>query len=293
MSALADAVRAGFETDAARYPPATGADLCCALVLALLTLTGLTLYAAGGYHAAFHAVNGLAPALPRWLWQGITMLGDERVAIALALLLARRHPQVLYAILVAALLATLANRGIKLGAEQLRPPAVLPPDSFHSLGPANKRLSFPSGHTVTAFVLFGVLAYHLRRWRVPLLVLAALAGLSRVTIGVHWPVDVLAGAVIGLAAAWAGVHLAARWRWGRRPSVHFAVVALGAVAAVLLVIDDAGYDSSLWIRLPIAVAALGVVAWNYVVVPWREASGRPPRAPEESPLPRGRAPGRG
>jgi membrane-associated phospholipid phosphatase len=272
MSTLAEGIRAAFAADAARYPPNTGADLCCALVLALLTLTGLTLYAAGGYHAGFHAVNGLAPALPRWLWQGLTTLGDERAAIALALLLARRHPQLVYAILVAALLATLANRGIKLGADQLRPPAVLPPESFHLLGPANKRLSFPSGHTVTAFVLFGVLAYHLTRWRVPLLVLAALAGLSRITIGVHWPVDVVAGACLGLGAVLAGVHLAHRARAGQSPYLHFAVVALAVAAAVLLVVDDAGYESSLWIRLPIAAAGIGAAAWSYLVVPWRGPS---------------------
>lgn len=274
MAALADAIRATWIADAGRHGPMPGADLCCAIVLALLALTGLTLYAIGGYHAAFHDLNDLAPWLPRWLWHGLTMLGDERAAVALALLLARRHPHVLYTILVAALLATLANRGIKLGADQLRPPAVLPPDSFFMLGPANKRLSFPSGHTVTAFVFFGVLAYHFRRWRLPLLATAAAAGLSRVTIGVHWPLDVIAGAFIGLASAWAAVHLAHRLRWGVNPYLHFGIVALASVAAVLLVVDDSGYDSSLWIRLPIAVAALGAAAWNYVMLPWRDTSAR-------------------
>jgi membrane-associated phospholipid phosphatase len=269
---LAGAVRADWTADAARHGPAAGADRCCALALALLVLTGLTLYAVGGYHASFHALNGLAPWLPRWLWQGLTMLGDERAAVALALLLARRHPHVLYTILVAAVLATLANRGIKLGADQLRPPAVLPPDAFHLLGPALKRASFPSGHTVTAFVFFGALAYHFRRWRAPLLALAAIAGLSRVAMGVHWPIDVVAGACIGLGAVWAGVHVAHRARAGQSPYLHFAVVALAVAAAVLLVVDDAGYESSLWARLPIAAAGIGAAAWGYLVVPWRGRS---------------------
>ena len=275
MAALTGAIRAAWAADAGRHPPMPDADLCCATTLALLALTGLTLQLIGGYHAGFHEVNGLAPWLPRWLWQGLTTLGDERAAIALALLLARRHPHVLYTVLLAALLATLANRGIKLGADQLRPPAVLPADSFHLLGPANKRLSFPSGHTVTAFVLFGVLAYHFRRWRLPLLATAAAAGLSRVTIGVHWPLDVIAGAFIGLASAWAAVHLARRLRWGVNPYLHFGIVGLGSVACVLLLADDSGYESSLWIRLPIAAAGIGAVAWSYVVVPRRESRLRP------------------
>jgi membrane-associated phospholipid phosphatase len=262
-------VRAACADDAARYGPSPRADLCCVLALALFTLACLTLLAAGGYHAGFHAVNGLAPWLPRWLWQGLTTLGDERAAIALGLLLARRHPHVLFTILVAALLATLANRGIKVGVNALRPPAVLPADAFQLLGPANKRLSFPSGHTVTAFVFFGVLAYHFRRWRWPLLALATAAGLSRVAIGVHWPIDVIAGAIIGLASAWAAVHLAGRLRWGINPYVHLGTVALASVAAVLLVVDDGGYDNSLWLRLPIAVAAIGAAVWGYVVVAWR------------------------
>ena len=274
MTSLARAVGITWTADAARYVPTRRADLCCAIALALLALTGLTLHVADGYHAAFHGVNGLAPLLPRWLWQGLTMLGDERAAIALALLLARRHPHILFTVLVAALLATLANRGIKLGADQLRPPAVLPADSFHLLGPANRRLSFPSGHTVTAFVFFGVLAYHFRRWRPPLLAAASTAGLSRVTVGVHWPIDVIAGAIIGLASAWAAVHLARRLRWGANPYVHFGIVGLGSVACVLLLADDSGYESSLWIRLPIAAAGIGAVAWSYVVVPRRESRQR-------------------
>jgi membrane-associated phospholipid phosphatase len=274
IAGLADAVRADWTADAARHGPDVGADQCCALALALLVLTGLTLYAVGGYHAGFHAVNGLAPGLPRWLWQGLTMLGDERAAIALALLLARRHPHVLYAIVVAAVLATLANRGIKLGADQLRPPAVLPSDAFHLLGPANRRLSFPSGHTVTAFVFFGALAYHFRRWRVPLLALAATAGLSRVAIGVHWPIDVVAGACIGLGAVWAAAHIAHRARAGTSPYLHFALVALAVGGAVLLVVDDGGYESSLWIRLPIAAAGIGAAVWSYLVAPWRGSSAR-------------------
>ena len=66
--------------------------------------------------------------------------------------------------------------------------------------------SFPSGHTSTAFAAaVAVSAFHPRlRW--PLLALAALVGLSRVYLGVHYALDVVAGAAlgtaIGLTAAW-------------------------------------------------------------------------------------------
>jgi membrane-associated phospholipid phosphatase len=64
--------------------------------------------------------------------------------------------------------------------------------------------SFPSGHTVGAFALAGVLLFGARSmWlRVIAVALAALVGLSRVFAFRHWLSDVTASAVIGLVVAW-------------------------------------------------------------------------------------------
>ncbi len=61
--------------------------------------------------------------------------------------------------------------------------------------------SFPSSHAanITASMLFLGLAY--RRLLVPLVLIAAVVGYSRIYIGVHWPSDVLAGAALGAALA--------------------------------------------------------------------------------------------
>ena len=82
--------------------------------------------------------------------------------------------------------------------------------------------SFPSGHAATAFAAaVAVGAFHPRvRW--PLLGLAALVGLSRIYLGVHYVLDVLAGAALGialgLAVVWATRRLQA-WlaRFGTSP----------------------------------------------------------------------------
>lgn len=72
--------------------------------------------------------------------------------------------------------------------------------------------SWPSGHTTAAFALAtAVLALPRspgrgRAWiavKAVLLVLAGLTGLARVTVGAHWPTDVVAGAVVGSAMAFA------------------------------------------------------------------------------------------
>ena len=62
--------------------------------------------------------------------------------------------------------------------------------------------AFPSGHASRAFVVAGFLAIRFR-WRVglPAVAFAALAGLSRVYLGLHWPSDVLGGAVVGIGLA--------------------------------------------------------------------------------------------
>mgnify|MGYP002510875622 CR=1 FL=1 len=64
--------------------------------------------------------------------------------------------------------------------------------------------SFPSGHTCAAFAACLSWARTLtrKRLRVYVVALAVLMGLSRLYVGVHYPSDVLAGAVIGSLCAW-------------------------------------------------------------------------------------------
>jgi membrane-associated phospholipid phosphatase len=62
------------------------------------------------------------------------------------------------------------------------------------------QLSFPSAHASTSFA--GALCYsRLGLPRAPLYALAAMLSLSRVYLGVHYPSDTLAGAILGTAVA--------------------------------------------------------------------------------------------
>lgn len=63
-----------------------------------------------------------------------------------------------------------------------------------------KQRSFPSGHAQAAFgVATALLFVYRRRWMWSLYIVAAAIGLSRIYIGVHYPLDVLGGAAIGVA----------------------------------------------------------------------------------------------
>lgn len=58
--------------------------------------------------------------------------------------------------------------------------------------------SFPSGHTGASFAAASALIFGKSRLGIPALVLAGLIGFSRLYLYVHYPTDVLAGALIGL-----------------------------------------------------------------------------------------------
>ncbi|MBI4379560.1 MAG: phosphatase PAP2 family protein [Nitrospinae bacterium] len=58
--------------------------------------------------------------------------------------------------------------------------------------------SFPSGHSQTIFTVVTILSYLYRRYIIVLFFIASLSAISRVYIGVHYPLDVLAGGAIGV-----------------------------------------------------------------------------------------------
>jgi membrane-associated phospholipid phosphatase len=87
-------------------------------------------------------------------------------------------------------------------------PAAGTPWQFHSLAGADSWHSFPSAHTVHAAALAaGITAETHQRW-IELLGLsaAAVVGAQRVYAGAHWPSDVVAGEIIGIAVSQATVH---------------------------------------------------------------------------------------
>lgn len=103
--------------------------------------------------------------------------------------------------------ASLASSALKDVFDRARP-SVADPTVIALIGLPGDA-SFPSGHATSAFAAAGVVMALHPALRAPALALAALVALSRVYLGVHHPVDVLAGALLGAAIA-AVVVLTAR-----------------------------------------------------------------------------------
>ena len=157
----------------------------------------------------FHAVNS-AVATHDWLEDPTTALAGAIVPLyALATVglwfLARPYGPVRWKLasasaLVSAGVALLANQAISHLWERPRP-FTAHSSLTHVLGARTTDPSFPSDHAAAAFAIaFAVFAFS-RRAGVGFLVVATLIGLSRIALGMHYPSDVLAGLLVGLASA--------------------------------------------------------------------------------------------
>ena len=236
-------------------------------------IAALSLFLAGGYHAGFERLNAVAATPPSWIWAWLTVIGDERMPFALILLLSLRWPRIFWAMLLSALFAVAFTHLGKQLFDALRPAAVLDAGAFNLIGPELRRTSFPSGHSATAALFFATCVYYARnwRWRTLLTLIAVAAGLSRVAVGVHWPLDVAVGLTCGVLAALIGTRLAARWPGGMLDlSTHLAFIFLCAVMTSTLLYWDGGYREAAPFLQFIAAVSLSVMAVEYLFLPlWR------------------------
>ena len=116
----------------------------------------------------------------------------------------------------AILVAEGISGALKLWVARDRPPLADPdPETLVRLPVTH---SFPSGHATVSFACATVLALAVPRLRAPLFLLAALIAFSRVYVGVHYPFDVVAGAVLGVLIAIALRMLARALRRSEPPT---------------------------------------------------------------------------
>jgi membrane-associated phospholipid phosphatase len=113
---------------------------------------------------------------------------------------------------------TFVTFGMKYAFQRSRPYMVTPGLTKVSGGSGP---SFPSGHTSVAFATATSLTLAFPKWyvAVPAYAWAASVGYSRMYLGVHYPTDVLAGAVIGAGSAWL-MYKANKWLFKKKPGIN-------------------------------------------------------------------------
>ncbi len=100
-------------------------------------------------------------------------------------------------VLAVALSDQLSSGFLKPLVGRVRPCNALPLDEIRLLVRQSKAFSFPSSHAANAFSMATVLLWRYPRHGVLIFVIALLIGYSRIYVGVHYPLDVLAGAALG------------------------------------------------------------------------------------------------
>jgi len=199
------------EPHPSRRDPWPWVGLACAL--AFLVLAVLVVRRGGLAFDEPLAVAIQALPLPVGFWEACTFLGGPLlipigIAFVLAALLSRR---LRLALIIAVVLIVAA-----FFTDLVKDYVARPRPSVNQLVSA-PGYSFPSGHTLNSTATYGLLALVAWRSRLPLAIRRAavvvgvtiplLVGLSRIALGVHYPTDVLAGWLVGVALVALGATL--------------------------------------------------------------------------------------
>ncbi len=156
-------------------------------------------------NSLFLALNGLGDG-PEWLYQALDPHARNYVlltalTVIAATIVLRRPRHVIGATLAVVLAAYVAGAAIelvKLFVERPRPEEVLGGQVLLAEGRSWAHLaSFPSGHLIVTTAMASAAAVAVPALRKPLIAYTVLVGLTRVLFGAHFPLDVLAGAVLG------------------------------------------------------------------------------------------------
>lgn len=133
----------------------------------------------------------------------ISFTGDGYAYVAIGLLLALFEPQGLTFFALALLAFAFEVPGfllLKKLIKRNRPLTAMPTQVITAIEPADK-FSLPSGHTAAAFVMATMLSAFYPSFAVLAFAWAILIGASRVILGVHYPLDILAGALLGISCS--------------------------------------------------------------------------------------------
>ncbi|MFN7117198.1 MAG: phosphatase PAP2 family protein [Saprospiraceae bacterium] len=104
---------------------------------------------------------------------------------------------------------------IKKNVRRIRPCNDGTVENVHLIISCGSGYSFPSTHAVNHFVVATFLSVTLgqfyKKIRLPLLLWAASIALGQVYVGVHYPLDILCGALLGIVLGYIGAKLYLQW----------------------------------------------------------------------------------
>ena len=146
----------------------------------------------------FRLLNESHSPLTDLIWLSLTTLGDGMVVGLFAGAFLVKNPRITALGVVLLVGGSVLVHIVKPLVDAPRPAAVL--EAVHVVGPLLRSGSFPSGHAAAVVALALAVAHYCRSRIVGLgaVVFAVLVGLSRIFVGAHFPLDVLAGSICTL-----------------------------------------------------------------------------------------------
>jgi undecaprenyl-diphosphatase len=176
-----------------------------------LQMTAIVLFLIRLDHSVFKAINSLAGKSTVLDWIARLGADDHVIPIVLVLLVLlllliaknRRDREAALTCIICTLLAVILSMVIlfAFNAAFFRPRPFTSYSSVHMLFYHNTDSAFPSNAATLAFVLaFSVVIFD-RKVGAVMLVLAGFVGLARIVVGVHYPLDIIGGALLGLSSA--------------------------------------------------------------------------------------------
>ena len=240
------------------------------LILLIILTSGFGFICLSGInHIFFVKINSFTAYANPIIWSNLTFMGDTLTASAFMLLFIRKRPDLVWSGIIATIVATLIVNILKYYLDIPRPPAIFDNNTINIIGPVLYKHSFPSGHAVTIFTLTGILMFYFRSLflRISLILLALLIGISRIAVGVHWPVDVLAGAGLGSLCSMIGVYCVTKLGWNKiRPVQIVTGFILISSTFYLLLFYDCKYEQAVYLQYFFAASVLVIGIREYYLL---------------------------
>ncbi|MBX3239875.1 MAG: phosphatase PAP2 family protein [Chitinophagaceae bacterium] len=220
----------------------------------LLTTIALLLYSRDAFcvneyiqiqKSSFLYINHSLGQYPN-LQFNLTQIGDCMIFLSFLGILIVYAPKIWESLIAGLLVSFLLTVPLKKIFAIPRPAAVFDNNSFVIIG---KKLSgfnsFPSGHSITVFTVLTVLLFAFMPqklkykiiWSLFVVITGLILAFSRVGVGAHYPIDVIAGSIIGYISGLAGVFISREykiWAWVNNKKYYPFFIVLFLICCIIL-----------------------------------------------------------
>lgn len=220
----------------------------------------------------FLTINGWGAPVAAHVWAGLSFFGNGWGVLGATAPLLVLAPRLMLSWLCAAPFVILFARSGKFFLESPRPAMLVDAALIRTVGEPKFFVAMPSGHTMTAFAVVCAIYFAIAPAKRPryawLWLLALGVGISRVTVGAHWPGDVVVGISLGIFSGMLGHLLLARIA-----PEHFALTSwtmrgvafLVALSVYHLLCEELGFVENMqlqWVVAALAAVSLLVFLWR-------------------------------